>query len=60
MADDETYTWWGHATDEALAVVLAKRAANEDGWSPEGAVGFRVVEAGGFLPVAHEWVDHAS
>lgn len=60
MADDETYTWSGQATDEAHAVVLAKRAASEDGWSPDGPIGFRVVEARGFLPVAHEWVDRVS
>ncbi len=60
MADDETYTWSGQATDEAHAVVLAKRAGSEDGWSPDGPIGFRVVEARGFLAVAHEWVDRVS
>lgn len=60
MAEDETYTWSGPATDEAHAVVLAKRAASEDGWTPDGPIGFRVVEVSGFLPVAHEWVDRVS
>jgi len=60
MADDETYTWVGQATDEAHAVVLAKRAASDDSWAPDGSVAFRVVEAAGFLPVAHEWVEDAS
>ena len=60
MADDETYTWVGQATDEAHAVVLAKRAAIDDGWAPGGSIGFRVVEAAGFLPIAHEWVEDAS
>jgi hypothetical protein len=60
MADDQTYTWSGQATDEAHAVVLAKRAAADDGWEPGGPIGYRVVETGGFLPVAHEWVDRAS
>ena len=60
MADDETYTWVGRATDEAHAVVLAKRSASDDGWAPDGPVGYRVVETAGFLPVAHEWVDNAS
>ena len=60
MADDETYTWVGQATDEAHSVVLAIRTAIYDGWASGGSVGFRVVEAAGFLPVAHEWVEDAS
>lgn len=52
--------WGGPASDEAHAVVLARRAASDDGWAPDGSVGFRVVEAAGFLPVAHEWVEDAS
>lgn len=60
MADDLTYHWSGQATDEAHAVVLAKAAARDDGWTPEGPIAYRVVEAEGFLPVAHEWVDRVS
>jgi hypothetical protein len=50
MADDETYTWVGQAADEAHAVVFAKPAASDDGWAPNGPVGYRVVESAGFLP----------
>lgn len=60
MSEDLVYTWTGYATDEAHAVVVAKREAAADGWAPEGPVAYRVVETGGFLPVAHEWVDRAS
>lgn len=60
MAEDPTFVWVGEATDEAHAVVRAKADARADGWEPVGHVAYRVVEAGGFLPVAHEWVDAAS
>jgi hypothetical protein len=60
MSQDQTYTWSGRATDEAHAVVLGNAAAEGDGWEPSGPVSYRVVEQGGFLPVAHEWVDRAS
>jgi hypothetical protein len=60
MAEDLTYRWEGRATDEAHAVVLARSEALADGWHPDGPVACRVVEATGFLPVAHEWVDSAS
>ena len=60
MAEDETYQWFGRATDEAHAVVLAKAEALADGWAPNGPVAYRIVEDVDFLPVAHEWVDRVS
>ncbi len=59
MAADQCYGWEGATTDEAHAVVLARREARSDGWDPEGPVAYRVVEVTGFLPVAHEWVESA-
>jgi len=33
MADDETCTWVGQATDEAHAVVLVDHSASDGGWT---------------------------
>jgi hypothetical protein len=60
MADDATYHWRGEATDEAHAVVIARREAAADGWQPDGPIACRVVESTDFLPVSHEWVEGVS